>query len=286
MHFTAHMICTTIQNKGQEQVLEALEQCEMAEIRLDRCPLSMEDIDVCFSSDVPLVATCRIEVIMENEPSLQVEGITPQSREIKAAQIAEKRLCRAIEAGARYVDVELEAPKQMSKRVRGMAHENGTVFIRSYHDFERTDSFEALKALVEKCRYHGADVVKIVTMAHSQEDVDRVMSLYDWDAKENGTGRLIAFCMGDAGRESRLECLRRGAPFTYAALVAEDAAAPGQWPAADMAKAVYGDFRFVGSCSVPGMENEDSAVTALQMPSSKSFAQSVPFAWIYSLWGQ
>ena len=73
------MICTTIQNKGQEQVLEALEQCEMAEIRLDRCPLSMEDIDVCFSSDVPLVATCRIEVIMENEPSLHVEGITPQS---------------------------------------------------------------------------------------------------------------------------------------------------------------------------------------------------------------
>ena len=267
------MICTTIQNKGQEQVLEALEQCEMAEIRLDRCPLSMEDIDVCFSSDVPLVATCRIEVIMENEPSLQVEGITPQSREIKAAQIAEKRLCRAIEAGARYVDVELEAPKQMSKRVRGMAHENGTVFIRSYHDFERTDSFEALKALVEKCRYHGADVVKIVTMAHSQEDVDRVMSLYDWDAKENGTGRLIAFCMGDTGRESRLECLRRGAPFTYAALVAEDAAAPGQWPAADMAKAVYGDFRFVGSCSAQGLENEDSAVTALQMPSSKSFAQ-------------
>lgn len=262
------MICTTIQNKGQEQVLEALEQCEMAEIRLDRCPLSMEDIDVCFSSDVPLVATCRIEVIMENEPSLHVEGITPQSREIKAAQIAEKRLCRAIEAGARYVDVELEAPKQMSKRVRGMAHENGTVFIRSYHDFERTDSFEALKALVEKCRYHGADVVKIVTMAHSQEDVDRVMSLYDWDAKENGTGRLIAFCMGDAGRESRLECLRRGAPFTYAALVAEDAAAPGQWPAADMAKAVYGDFRFVGSCgcaSTPGHENEDSALSLIHI---------------------
>lgn len=204
------MICTTIQNKGQEHVLEALEQCEMAEIRLDRCPLSMEDIDVCFSSDVPLVATCRIGEIMEREPSLNVEGITPQSREIKAAQIAEKRLCRAIEAGARYVDVELEAPKHMSKRVRGVAHENGTVFIRSYHDFERTDSFEALKALVEKCRYHGADVVKIVTMAHSQEDVDRVMSLYDWDAQGNGTGRLIAFCMGDAGRESRLECLRRG----------------------------------------------------------------------------
>ncbi|MDE5890106.1 MAG: type I 3-dehydroquinate dehydratase, partial [Bacteroidales bacterium] len=166
------MICTTIQNKKLEQILDALETCEMAEIRLDRCPLSMEDIDVCFSSDVPLVATCRIGVIMENEPSLQVEGMTPQSREIKAAQIAEKRLCRAIEAGARYVDVEIEAPKQMSKRVRNVAHENGTVFIRSFHDFEDTGSFDELKEMVEKCRYHGADVVKIVTAAGCGEDVD------------------------------------------------------------------------------------------------------------------
>ena len=33
------MICTTIQNRNLEQIYEALEQCEMAEIRLDRCDL-------------------------------------------------------------------------------------------------------------------------------------------------------------------------------------------------------------------------------------------------------
>ena len=265
------MICTTIQNKNLEQILEALEGCEMAEIRLDRCDLSLREIEECFTSDVPLVATCRIADLIASEPSLQDEGLTPQSKEIKAAQIAEKRLCKAIEAGARYVDVEIEAPKQMSKRVRSVAHENGTVFIRSFHDFEGTDSLEALKAVVEKCCYHGADIVKVVTTAHCQEDVDRVLSLYDWchgvSASENekiaslDEGGLIAFCMGDAGRQSRLDCLKAGAPYTYAALSEDETAAPGQWDAAEMASALYDGFHFIESSGTP------------EVPCSKSFAQ-------------
>ena len=251
------MICTTIQNKTAEQILEALEHCEMAEIRLDRCELSARDTENVFTSDVPLVATCRISEVAQNEPALQ--GLTDSAREIKAMQIAEKRLVRAIEAGARYVDVEIEAQKQMSKRVRGAAHENGTVFIRSYHDFEGTDSFESLKAMVEKCRYHGADIVKLVTTAHSSEDVAMVMALYDWARGENI--ELIAFCMGEAGKESRLECLKHGAPYTYAALTAEEAAAPGQWPSDEMRKAVYGEFGFINTPE------------ELHMPVSKSFAQ-------------
>ena len=256
------MICTTIQNKNLDQILEALESCEMAEIRLDRCSLSLREIEECFTSDVPLVATCRIADLIETEPALQDESLTPQSKEIKAAQIAEKRLCKAIEAGARYVDVEIEAPKQMSKRVRNVAHENGTVFIRSFHDFEGTDSLEALKAVVEKCCYHGADMVKVVTTAHTQEDADKVLSLYDWcsgmSASENekiaslAEGGLIAFCMGDAGRQSRLDCLRKGSPYTYAAVSEDEAAAPGQWTASEMASALYGDFHFVGTCSTFG----------------------------------
>ncbi len=220
------MICTTIQNRTLEQIYEALEQCEMAEIRLDRCQLTAKEIDELFTSDIPLVATCRISEVAAGEPSLQDPKLTEASREIKAMQIAERRLVRAIEAGARYVDVELEAQKQMSKRVRQAAHENGTIFIRSYHDFEGTDSLEALKAIVEKCVYHGADVVKIVTTAHSEADNRKMAALYEWCAGEVenekisalSDGGLIAFCMGDEGRQSRLDCLRYGAPYTYAAL--------------------------------------------------------------------
>ena len=300
------MICTTIINKDLEGILAALERCEMAEIRLDSCDLSMKEIDEVFSSDVPLVATCRIAEIIANDPSLQ--DLPQQSREIRAMQKAERLLVRAIEAGASYVDVEMEAQKQMSKRVRNAAHENGTVFIRSYHDFNGTDSLEALKALVEKCCYHGADVVKLVTTAHTEEDAARVMSLYSWVADEHAHAReagesvgkladggLIAFCMGEAGRQSRLDCLKYGSPYTYAALTADEAAAPGQWPMEEMMTAVYGNtgHAFAGkpwkiptSKEVPstlslencGRSSLESACTssshgALQMPCSKSFAQ-------------
>ena len=272
------MICTTIQNKNYEQILSALEQCEMAEIRLDRCSLTSRETDDLFASDTPLVATCRISEIASAEPSLQ--DLPPQSREIKAMQIAERRLIRAIEAGARYVDVEIEAQKQMSKRVRQAAHENGTVFIRSYHDFEGTDSLEALKAIVEKCVYHGADMVKIVTLAQSEADIDKILALYQWCREEKISGNerigalsdggLIAFCMGEEGRSSRLDCLKYGAPYTYAALTEDEAAAPGQWATAPMRKAVYGDFPFIGGV---GGEKPNEKCTVCTMPVSKSFAQ-------------
>ena len=273
------MICTTIQNRNLEQIYEALEKCEMAEIRLDRCAITARETDELFTSDIPLVATCRISEVAATESSLL--ELAPQSREIKAMQIAERRLIRAIEAGARYVDVEIEAQKQMSKRVRQAAHENGTVFIRSYHDFEGTDSLEALKAVVEKCVYHGADMVKIVTLAHSEADVEKVMALYQWcrAEAENGNerigaladGGLIAFCMGEAGKQSRLDCLKYGAPYTYAALNAEEAAAPGQWPTAEMRRAVYGDFRFIGTGCRNAVYSENCP--RCTMPVSKSFAQ-------------
>ena len=297
------MICTTIINKDLQGILSALETCEMAEIRLDSCNLSMKDIDEVFSSDVPLVATCRIAELVANDPSLQ--DIPQQSREIKAMQKAERLLVRAIEAGARYVDVEIEAQKQMSKRLRNAAHENGTVFLRSYHDFTGTGTVEELRSMVEKCRYHGADMVKLVTTAHSQEDVDRVMSLYEWcNTEASGgvealaDGGLIAFCMGEAGRQSRVDCLKYGSPYTYAALSAEEAAAPGQWPASSIMEEVYGNFRFIGNIGhtfsgktwkVPSMNMEPSTLLQenrgrslqeetqnshlLRMPCSKSFAQ-------------
>lgn len=240
------MICTTIQDKTAAQIAEILQKTEMAEIRLDRCRLSDSDIEACFESDVPTVATCRVSEIMSADPDLS---------EVKAASICEAMLCKAIKAGARYVDVELEAPKYMSKRVRACAGEYGSVFIKSYHDFSGTDSFEALKALVEKCRHAGADIVKIVTTARTEEEAARVLRLYD----EFDPAGLIAFAMGEKGRETRMQCLAKGAPYTYAALTEKDAAAPGQWPADVMSAELYRGRRFI-----------DAAVA---IPSSKSFAQ-------------
>ena len=57
------MICTSIQNRNLDQIFELLDSgnIEMAEIRIDRCPLTQDEVEELFSSsDVPLVATCRV----------------------------------------------------------------------------------------------------------------------------------------------------------------------------------------------------------------------------------
>lgn len=357
------MICTTIQNKTIDEIYAILESgdVEMAEIRLDSCPLTMDEIEELFStSDVPLVATCRINAVKERlsqtlaghqhgngaswnvqhghlqeniSDDLQVDqiGTSFENRqchvqasrqetgshqqddrklEMKASQEVESKLITAIHAGAAFVDLEIEAPPMMSKRLRRETRENGTVFVRSYHDYKGTDSIEALKALTEKCFAIGADIAKIVTMAapctgdNQSPDVDRVLSLYD----HFDPAKLIAFAMGDAGKTSRIQCLAKGSPFTYASLNEADAAAPGQMTTREMRDIVYGNCVNVNAAGTAadrlcaGRLNADSLKTAeatgkatandaseetgassdidngpgaaeIQMPSSKSFAQ-------------
>ena len=268
------MICTSIQGKTLEEILEILEsgEVEMAEIRLDLCDLDEEEIEELFTqSDVPLIATCRIASLAQRVAAegdllddagkvLSEQGLyasQPRKGRNPAEELAENQLLKAIEAGAKYVDLEVEAPPMMGRKIRQACQEYGTMLIRSFHDFEGTPPEATLLSLLEKGRRFGGEVVKIVTTATCKADADRVMALY----REAVPGTLVAFCMGPEGRESRLEALKQGAPFTYACLTAEEATAPGQWTAAEMDEAVYGDFRFIGTDET------------LEMPASKSFAQ-------------
>lgn len=267
------MICISLQGKTRDALFEILDrpEVEMAEIRLDRCPLSDADIEEVFSlTDVPLIATCRITpdrgTVGAEEQKTYPFGecssapTTPLSaaeagRVITPAE-AERRLSVAIEAGARFVDLEIEAPPQMGKRLKRLAREKGTTFIRSFHDFAGTPSLEALREIADRCRRFGGEVVKIVTTAHSKADVATVRALYETMEE----GRLVAFCMGAAGRESRLQCLAWGSPYTYAAFASGEEAADGQIPFPEMADKLYGD------APCPSMDT-------IRMPASKSFAQ-------------
>lgn len=253
------MICTSIQNRTLDEIFAILEsgEVEMAEIRLDRCNLAQDEVEELFSSsDVPLIATCRVSEI---RASLDDGNTDDRKLDSRASQKAESLLITAIHAGAAYTDLEIEAPAMMSKRIRRETRECGTVLIRSYHDFSGTDSLEALKALTEKCFALGADIAKIVVTANDDDDTARVLKLYE----SFDPGRLVAFAMGEKGRSSRIDCLAKGAPHTYAALNEEEAAAPGQMSTVSMRANVYGDRKFIG---YPSAE-------PIQMPCSKSFAQ-------------
>ncbi|MBQ1865737.1 MAG: type I 3-dehydroquinate dehydratase [Bacteroidales bacterium] len=261
------MICTCIQNRSLQEILQIVDRVEMAEIRLDRCPLSLEEIQTLFSfTDTPLIATCRVvdtaKAIADRSSALARALSAEEGR--SPAQIAEERLLKAITAGAKYIDIETEAPASMSKRLHRAAQETGTMVIRSWHDFNSTGDVPSLMDEADKCQRFGADIIKIVTTANSPKDVDTLFTLYDYALP----GSLVAFCMGEYGKSSRLECIRRGAPWTYAALTPEDAAAPGQWTAEEMAAALYR--------SKPGL-NPTLRLSRqggpVHIPASKSFAQ-------------
>ncbi len=261
------MICVTIQNRSLEDILEILENSDpaiqMAEIRLDRCHLDKDEIAELFSSsDTPLIATCRV--------AGDGSGTWEE---------AEAKLQAAIEAGAAFVDLEIEAPKEMGKRLRRSCSEYGTRMIRSCHFFDETPSLKVLKETAERCSKFGGEIIKIASSASSEDDVNRILSLYD----EFDEGRLVAFAMGEAGRESRLECLRHGAPFTYAALNSAEAAAPGQWPYSEITAMLYGgsqpeEEQLQSRCAsrpirVNAQRQLLSSGQPVQMPASKSFAQ-------------
>ena len=262
------MICVTIQNRSLEDILEILENSDpaiqMAEIRLDRCHLDKDEIAELFSSsDTPLIATCRV--------AGDGSGTWEE---------AEAKLQAAIEAGAAFVDLEIEAPKEMGKRLRRSCSEYGTRMIRSCHFFDGTPSLKVLRETAERCSKFGGEIIKIAVSASSEADVTRVLSLYD----EFDEGRLVAFAMGEAGHGSRLECLRHGAPFTYAALNSAEAAAPGQWPYSEITAMLYDggsqpeDEQLPSRCAsrpirVNAQRQLLSSGQPVQMPASKRFAQ-------------
>ncbi|MGI0046964.1 MAG: type I 3-dehydroquinate dehydratase [Nitrosotalea sp.] len=102
----------------------------------------------------------------------------------------------------------------------------------SWHDFSKTPSEQALKAMAKKMSRFSKNV-KMVTTARTITDTLRVLSLYkDVSHRSN----LVAFAMGDSGRMSRILCTRLGSPFTYVSL--GKPIAPGQFSLDEM-KSVF-----------------------------------------------
>lgn len=235
------MICVSIKNKTREQILEILDKVEMAEIRLDLCNLSDEDIEEIFSSDTPLIATYRIA----------------EASDAASLRESERQLSVAVKAGARYLDLDIDTPTPTVKRLRALCNEWGTALIRSYHNASGTPSVDELRTIVDRCRHYGGEVVKVVTTPAGDADVDAVLGLYKYYTPEI----LVAFAMGEKGRRSRIECLAKGAPFSYACLDVDDATAEGQYPYEEMHSLVYGQHKFL------------DAGAPIRMPASKSYAQ-------------
>jgi 3-dehydroquinate dehydratase I len=195
------MICVSISEKDVKKCLAMIAKTELAEIRLDLTGFSIAEIKQVFAFHPNLIAT---------------------SRPGKDLTANKKKLIAAVEAGAAYVDIELEAPEAYRKDIIKAARAHACDVIISYHNYTSTPEIKELNKIMSACYRCGADVAKIAVTAHSPQDCAKVISLYDTDK------RVVALAMGDFGKLTRITAPMLGAEFTFAAPDQGKATAPGQ----------------------------------------------------------
>jgi 3-dehydroquinate dehydratase-1 len=189
---------------------------DMAEIRIDLFASQQVDdvVDrVRRFSGVPTIATIR---------SVAEGGSWTGS---DAARLA---LFEAVVPLVGAVDVEASST-EICGPVITAAHAHGCLAIVSFHDFETTPSESELTATIADARDHGADLVKIATMARDTDDLRTLARVLTDD---HGVG-LIVIGMGESGAASRLLFPFLGSKLTFAS--AGRATAPGQLPLAQVA---------------------------------------------------
>jgi 3-dehydroquinate dehydratase type I len=155
--------------------------------------------------------------------------VTNRRREEEGKYKGEERkrlsvLQEAIDLGANYIDVELATERSFLQGL--IRNRRGTQVILSFHDFQRTPSLKELQRLCGQMIRLEADVVKIVPFARSWEDNLTILSLIPY-AKERNQ-KIVAFCMGEKGKISRIFSPFLGAAWTYASLNRSRASASGQ----------------------------------------------------------
>ena len=133
-------------------------------------------------------------------------------------------LQEAIDLGTDYVDVELATERSLLQGL--IRNKRSTRIILSFHDFRKTPPQKELQKLLNQMVRLEADVVKIVSFARSWEDNLNILSLLPF-AKERKQ-KIVAFCMGEKGKISRIFSPFLGAAWTYASLNQSKTSAPGQ----------------------------------------------------------
>ncbi|OGP70380.1 MAG: hypothetical protein A2Y80_09285 [Deltaproteobacteria bacterium RBG_13_58_19] len=165
-----------------------------------------------------LLRTLPGPVIATNRP--QAEGGKWTGDEGERRRLLEE----ALGLGVHFLDVELSADATWRRELWERRGETG--FILSWHDFSGTPETSRLEEILGEMAAAEAQVIKMVTWARVPEDNLRLLSLIP-QARARGR-EIIAFCLGPAGKWSRLAAPFLGSFLTFAPLNPKQASAPGQ----------------------------------------------------------
>lgn len=212
------MICVSISAPTMSSMLAAIKKgqkvADVMELRLDGLKHPQMS---------RLLEAVRPKKIVVTNRSAREGGLFRGREEERIDSLAE-----ALALGADYIDIEWQTAARAKKRLLSQKGKGKVIF--SYHHFTRTPAKRSLLKVLRSMRAEGADIGKIVTMATSPDDNITLLSLLGWARREGFP--LIAFCMGEIGKISRLATLALGGYMTYASLKPGQETAPGQISAA------------------------------------------------------
>ena len=210
-------ICVSI---AEAKIQDALSSAKDAEGKADVIEIRLDSLEQ--PAIAPFMQQIASPLLFTNRPTW--EGGNYSGEENTRVTL----LLEAIQAGAAYIDIELGAQKTLQQQLVSAASNSKTQVIVSWHNFKETPDYGILGDILNRQRESGADIGKIVTLAHDYTDVLRILHLQILAQKTHFP--LIAFCMGKPGVISRLATLDLGGYMTYAAPDSGQATAPGQIP--------------------------------------------------------
>ncbi len=220
------MICLSLSHSAigelKRLVQRYAKEADILEIRLDLLanPMEMDFDQLVTPESPPLIFTNR-----KAEEGGRFKGDEKQRIRL---------LMRAIQAGANYIDIELATRQDLRDGLIEKAHNNETKVIVSYHNFESTPESDEILKIFNRMAKSGADIIKIVTMATDPLDFIKLAPVFQMSQKSSLP--VIAFCMGEKGRFSRIFSLNLGSFLTFAAPDSSTQTAPGQIPIGLMKK--------------------------------------------------
>ncbi len=174
----------------------------LAEIRFDLMDSSPTDYISFLEEGTKLIACCR-------------SGKKSETERLDLYR-------QAIAAKFTYIDLDIGQDFELYQNLNYEIGASSTKLIASYHNYEETPSLDFLRSLIETAESYQSDIIKIATTINQVEEIAVLNKLYP-------NSSLIAFGMGTLGKQSRLDCLTWGAPFTYVYPDGSRPTASGQW---------------------------------------------------------
>ncbi len=202
-------VCLSLSGESYLQCRRQLVASKLAEFRPDISLLTPEETEQLLDSNREWIVALR-------QDGLRREQI------MSVFEVAMK-------ARLRFIDIDFSIFRNdMVQKLLQLLRKNSIPLIYSWHSFDHTPSQSELSDLIVRMKNAGADAIKIATYARQEGDVEIVRGLYDQHQN------ITAFCMGEHGRETRLEAAMRGLKLTYACPDHGSCTAPGQYRYSEM----------------------------------------------------